>query len=368
MRRSNTSASAPPHSPKTTSGTSPKTPVSPTYADEPVIGVDLRRHRDHRELGADDGDDVGAPQPAEVRVAQGAGVGEQPVQRHPTTLVRCPPGPTGTVRRCGDGRREVPNDDWLVRGTPRRARSPTTTTRGRRATTPTSTPGPTRRPARSPTSSPRSSNRRLRWLDVGCGTGLVGKALRARGFTGRVVGLDISQVSLRLAQQSGAYDDLQPADLQQPLPLDDDGVDALVCVGVMTYLPDVEAIVARVRARRTPRRARRRDPARGPVAAPPLPGRDRPARGGRRLDPGRRPRPGAVPAGRPATPSASSAATTSSRRPSDRRTPGGGCPPCGRPRGGRPGRRRRPMTAAPASASRAPAPCRPRRRATHDAA
>ncbi len=77
--------------------------------------------------------------------------------------------------------------------------------------------------------------------DVGCGTGLVGKALRARGFTGRVVGLDISQVSLELAQQSGAYDDLQPADLQQPLPLDDDGVDALVCVGVMTYLPAVEA-------------------------------------------------------------------------------------------------------------------------------
>ena len=37
VRRSKTSASAPPHSPKTTSGTRPKTPVSPTYADEPVI-------------------------------------------------------------------------------------------------------------------------------------------------------------------------------------------------------------------------------------------------------------------------------------------------------------------------------------------
>ena len=36
VRRSKTSASAPPHSPKTTSGTSPKTPVSPTYAEEPV--------------------------------------------------------------------------------------------------------------------------------------------------------------------------------------------------------------------------------------------------------------------------------------------------------------------------------------------
>ena len=37
VRRSIASASAPPHSPKTTSGTRPKTPVSPTYAEEPVI-------------------------------------------------------------------------------------------------------------------------------------------------------------------------------------------------------------------------------------------------------------------------------------------------------------------------------------------
>ncbi len=36
VRRSKTSASAPPYRPNTTSGTSPKTPVSPTYADEPV--------------------------------------------------------------------------------------------------------------------------------------------------------------------------------------------------------------------------------------------------------------------------------------------------------------------------------------------
>ena len=36
VRRSKTSASAPPYSPKTTSGTSPKMPVSPTYADDPV--------------------------------------------------------------------------------------------------------------------------------------------------------------------------------------------------------------------------------------------------------------------------------------------------------------------------------------------
>ena len=36
VRRSMTSASAPPHRPNTTSGTRPNNPVSPTYADEPV--------------------------------------------------------------------------------------------------------------------------------------------------------------------------------------------------------------------------------------------------------------------------------------------------------------------------------------------
>ncbi len=79
-------------------------------------------------------------------------------------------------------------------------------------------------------------------LDVGCGTGLVGKALRARGCGARIVGLDISQASLRIAHQTDAYDALERVDLQQPLDVEDNGADVLVCVGVMTYLPDVEAV------------------------------------------------------------------------------------------------------------------------------
>ena len=79
-------------------------------------------------------------------------------------------------------------------------------------------------------------------LDAGCGTGLVGRALRASGFGGRIVGLDVSQASLRVAERAGVYDELRPADLQQPLDVADDSVDALVCVGVMTYLPDVDAV------------------------------------------------------------------------------------------------------------------------------
>src|SRR3954454_5975969 len=79
-------------------------------------------------------------------------------------------------------------------------------------------------------------------LDVGCGTGLVGRALRARGFAGEIHGLDISHASLEIAQHSGAYDSLEQADLQQRLAFENDSVDAVVCVGVMTYLPEVEAV------------------------------------------------------------------------------------------------------------------------------
>jgi predicted TPR repeat methyltransferase len=79
-------------------------------------------------------------------------------------------------------------------------------------------------------------------LDVGCGTGLAGRALRDAGYTGELIGLDISEAALEVARRSGHYATLTSADLQQPLPLDDDSVDVVVCVGVMTYLPDTEAV------------------------------------------------------------------------------------------------------------------------------
>ncbi len=79
-------------------------------------------------------------------------------------------------------------------------------------------------------------------LDVGCGTGLVGRTLRAHGFGGELRGLDISEASLEVARESGAYSQVERADLQQRLPLEDGAVGALVCAGVMTYLPEVEAL------------------------------------------------------------------------------------------------------------------------------
>ena len=81
-------------------------------------------------------------------------------------------------------------------------------------------------------------------LDGGCGTGLAGQALRDAGFEGRLLGVDLSPDSVALARARGIYDELVVSDLQQPLPYEDDSVDAVVCVGVLTYVPDVAAIWA----------------------------------------------------------------------------------------------------------------------------
>jgi predicted TPR repeat methyltransferase len=80
-------------------------------------------------------------------------------------------------------------------------------------------------------------------LDAGCGTGLAGQALRDAGFGGRLLGVDLSPDSVAIAIARGIYDDVVTGDLQQPLQHADDSVDGIVCVGVLTYLPDVAAIL-----------------------------------------------------------------------------------------------------------------------------
>ena len=82
-----------------------------------------------------------------------------------------------------------------------------------------------------------------RILDAGCGTGLSGRALHEAGFQ-RVTGIDISQASLDVAAQAGVYERLLQVNMQQlPFPLQTDEFDAAQCVGVLTYLPDTEAIL-----------------------------------------------------------------------------------------------------------------------------
>ncbi len=71
-------------------------------------------------------------------------------------------------------------------------------------------------------------------VDAGCGTGGVGLALRRNGWTGRLVGLDLSQGLLDHAAKSGAYDGLVKCSLYD-IPLRDGAADVIVSSGVFTH-------------------------------------------------------------------------------------------------------------------------------------
>lgn len=80
-------------------------------------------------------------------------------------------------------------------------------------------------------------------LDAGCGTGLSGRALAAAGFD-CLDGMDVSARSVEIANARGIYRQVAQVDMQQlPLPYADAAYDGLACVGVLTYLPDSEAVL-----------------------------------------------------------------------------------------------------------------------------
>ena len=85
-------------------------------------------------------------------------------------------------------------------------------------------------------------------LDVGCGTGLSGVALRDVGFT-RLDGCDFSPPMLERAAETGVYRRLFEADLNAGLNIDGDAYDHAVAVGVFSFghiRPDALREVLRV--------------------------------------------------------------------------------------------------------------------------
>lgn len=70
-------------------------------------------------------------------------------------------------------------------------------------------------------------------IDVGCGTGLVGKHLKANGFY-NFDGLDISDEMLQIASQRG-YQKLYSGSLNKKLPVADNSYDCVMCIGVFTH-------------------------------------------------------------------------------------------------------------------------------------
>ena len=90
-------------------------------------------------------------------------------------------------------------------------------------------------------------------LDLGCGEGRGGVALRERGH--RVIGVDAAPTLAGLARETGAYEEVHLADAVA-LPLDDGAVDLVVAYMSLHDMDD-----ARRRAARGGARARARRPA-----------------------------------------------------------------------------------------------------------
>ena len=71
-------------------------------------------------------------------------------------------------------------------------------------------------------------------LDAGCGTGRVGQELRSSGWTGSLIGADLSAGMLAIATETGHYDRVVQATLTD-MPFDDSSVDAVIATGVFTH-------------------------------------------------------------------------------------------------------------------------------------
>ena len=72
-------------------------------------------------------------------------------------------------------------------------------------------------------------------LDVACGSGLTGTALKNVGYT-NIDGIDIAGELLKIAEETQAYQNLSRVDMQQlPLPFEDNQYDAINFIGALTY-------------------------------------------------------------------------------------------------------------------------------------
>ena len=89
-------------------------------------------------------------------------------------------------------------------------------------------------------------------IDLGCGTGMSGEAIRAKGFTGSLTGLDISKVSLEQIKlnKPNIYTNLEVANLDLPLPLNKTTpIDAFVSCGVFSYVENFEVLFGEIISR-----------------------------------------------------------------------------------------------------------------------
>ena len=92
----------------------------------------------------------------------------------------------------------------------------------------------------------------LRILDIGCGTGLSGAALKHRAA--RLVGVDLTPEMLELARKRGIYDSLELAEITEWLDRDSDAsrFDLVTACDCLIYFGDLEGVARSVARRLEP--------------------------------------------------------------------------------------------------------------------
>ena len=88
---------------------------------------------------------------------------------------------------------------------------------------------------------------RLSVLDLGCGTGLAGKAFKT--LASRLDGLDLSPAMIRKARERQIYDNLAILDLEKGLLEQGPDYDLILAADTLVYLGDLSAVFKGVRAR-----------------------------------------------------------------------------------------------------------------------
>lgn len=76
--------------------------------------------------------------------------------------------------------------------------------------------------------------RDIRILDIGCGTGLSGVALKNLGFS-NIEGCDFSSLMIEKAKDTNVYQGLFEADINKKLEIETETYDAAVAVGVLSF-------------------------------------------------------------------------------------------------------------------------------------
>jgi predicted TPR repeat methyltransferase len=84
------------------------------------------------------------------------------------------------------------------------------------------------------------ARRFVRGLDLGCGTGLAGAAIRAR--VDRLSGVDLSAGMIARARASGLYDELAIADIVEHLRCFETALDLIVAADVLIYVGDLSEV------------------------------------------------------------------------------------------------------------------------------